>query len=298
MRIPTTLALALGVALAASAPASAHADDAGADASTADADVDATPEGIRPTEVPDNWGCAAAPASSHARSPLALAALVALALAVAARRRRGRAAAGVVAALALVAPSLARAEPPPSTAPAAAPEAPSSDPDALREVRPEEPPMRRLTISLAPLSPMIGRWGGALEVLLASHHALGLSGAWVHCHTNEDSNNVFSGGIGELGYRYYFGDNGARGFFLGPSFVFGAFSATPERGSSQSFYNLGGALDAGFSALAFDRVLFALGAGIQYTAPTATFPAQELPASIYARPGVRPRLLLAIGVAF
>jgi MYXO-CTERM domain-containing protein len=272
---PAALVLLLGAATFAP---SARADDAGVDASAADASgsPDAS-EGIRETSV-DNWGCATAPGPSPSWA-WALAGLV-VAGAVLARRRR--AAALTAALLVLALPTFARAD----------------ERDALREVRVDPPPFRRLTLSLAPLSPMIGRWGGAVELVLASHHAIGLSGAWVRTHTNEDTNNVFTGGIGELGYRWYSGENGPRGFFVGPSFVFGAFSAIPERGSTIAFFDVGGALDVGFSALAFDRVLFALGAGVQYTAPTATFPDQELPASIYARPGVRPRLLLAIGVAF
>lgn len=268
-------------------PAVALADDAGVDGA-ADATTDDGGEGIRETTTPDNWGCSATPIVGASATGGALVgfALVLLVLARS-RRRRVLLASSGVALLATAVPVAARAEPP------AQPSA-----DALREVEVEPPPMRRFTIALSPLGPMVARWGGSLELTLASHHAIGLSGAYVHSHTNEDTNNVFRGGIGEIGYRYYFGEGGARGFFLGPSFILGRLEAVPERGASTSYWNLGGALDAGFSALVADRVLFALGAGVQYTAPTATFPAQELPASIYARPGVRPRLLLAIGIAF
>ncbi|CAN5329282.1 hypothetical protein BH09MYX1_BH09MYX1_55160 [soil metagenome] len=273
------------LALAACAPfvsSAARADDGGTDAGV-DAEADAEPEGIRETTT-DNFGCALAstPNASSGGWLVFGAALSALAIA---RRRKRVVAALILGSAVVLAPIAAHAE-----------EAPR-DPD-VRAVQVDPPPLRRFSIALAPIGPTIGRWGGSVELLLASHHALGLSGAYVHSHTNEDTNNVFRGGIGEVGYRYYFGENGARGFFLGPSFILGRFDAVPERGATTSFWNLGGALDLGFSALVADRVLFALGAGIQYTAPTESFPAQELPASIYARAGVRPRLLLALGFAF
>lgn len=275
MKVALPVALALAFSLVAASTRADDAGDAGVDAA-ADASV---PEGIRETTAPDNFGCSAAPGGTAGFSVVAVLGVAAV---LVGRRRRALALAAVASA---------------GTIASTASTARADDAD-LKAVRAEPEPVRRVTVSVAPLGPLVARWGGAVEILVASHHALGVSGAYVHAHTNEDTNNLFRGGVFELGYRYYVGDGGARGFFVGPSFLFGRLEAIPERGDSIPFFQLGGALDAGFSALVADRVLFALGAGVQYTAPTESFPAQELPASVYARPGVRPRLLLALGVAF
>jgi hypothetical protein len=37
---------------------------------------------------------------------------------------------------------------------------------------------------------------------------------------------------------------------------------------------------------------------LQFSAPTQQFPKQELPASVYTQAGLRPRLLMSLGVAF
>lgn len=274
MRAPLFLLLVLAFA-ALSAPALA-ASDAG-DAGTDDASAD--DGGILATTTPDNYGCSAAPVPTS--GSLALVPLLAGVALLASRRRRRLG--GLLAMGALLAPTVARAEPPP--------------PD-LVVVHEAPPPTRRLAISYDPLTLMLQRYGGNVEVLLASHHVLGVSAYYAYARTNEDSNNVFRGVGGELGYRWYTGDNGPRGFYIGPSVLLGRFEAVPARGDSVSYWNVGGAMDLGWEALVADRVLFGLGAGLQYTAPTASLPAQEVTASVYANAGLRPRLSLAFGVAF
>ena len=122
---------------------------------------------------------------------------------------------------------------------------------------------------------------------------------YMYTHTNSDSNNVFSGVGGEVGYHYYFGENGPRGFYAGPSFLLGFYNAkAAATGESNAFQNFGGALDIGYQAIVADRIVLGIGAGLQYTVPTLKLPQQELPASVYTNAGFRPRLLLALGIAF
>jgi hypothetical protein len=159
--------------------------------------------------------------------------------------------------------------------------------------------MRRLVLSYNPFTLQLSRYGLNAELLLASHHGLVLSPFYAYTTTNEDSfHNVFRGFGGELGYRWYSGRNGARGFFVGPSVLLGFYEGVPARGATVPFANLGGALDVGYQAIVVDRWVVGIGGGLQYTVPTQTFPPQELPASVYAIQGLRPRLLLALGAAF
>ena len=83
-----------------------------------------------------------------------------------------------------------------------------------------------------------------------------------------------------------------------PSLLAACYVAIPQRGADVVYGNFGGAVDVGYQAIFADRWVAGLGGGLQYTVPTVTFPAQELPASVYAIRGLRPRLLLALGVAF
>ncbi|HSQ67941.1 MAG TPA: hypothetical protein VLM85_32245 [Polyangiaceae bacterium] len=266
---------ALAVALALSGPA--RADDAGDAGDDAEAGV---VQGIQPTTTGDNLSCAA---GTHARRDgqggplLASLALVALWLQ---RRRRGTAAAAALITL-LSTPAVRAA------------------PDGVDAPPPEpEPVARHLALYVTPLSLLVDRYGASLEVMLASHHAIEAGAYYVYCSTNSDSGNLFEGVGGELGYRFYLGRNGPRGLYVGPSFLLAALTATPQAGPSVGYLDLGGALDLGYQALVADRVLVAIGAGAQYTVATKSFPEQQVPASVYANGGLRPRVSLAIGVAF
>jgi hypothetical protein len=112
----------------------------------------------------------------------------------------------------------------------------------------------------------------------------------------------FEGGGAELGYRYYFGRGGPRGFFLGPSLILSAFQARAQDQVKTTYGDLGLAGDVGYQALVADRVSISLGAGLQYTFTAGgggfnAIPAQQFPAELYANSGVRPRVLFAIGWA-
>jgi hypothetical protein len=173
----------------------------------------------------------------------------------------------------------------------------SSGSDA--EVAPFSKPARRyFTIELAPLDFEIRHYGGQIEVIPVEHHAIQAELYYFNWVTGDDSdNNTFRGVGGELGYRYYFGDAGPRGLFIGPSFLMGVFEGIPKVGATVNFENFGGAVDVGYQAVLLDRLVLGAGLGLQYTAPTASIPHQEIPASIIANAGLRPRFILALGIA-
>jgi MYXO-CTERM domain-containing protein len=266
----TSLA-ALALALAISG--TARADDGG------DAGDDAE-AGVQPTTTGDNWTCdASAPGPRGAPGSSALPWLAAAGLLL--HRRRRRATLVVSALVALLSARTSRAA------------------DEVGAPPPEpEPVARRLAIYVSPLSLLVDRYGGSLEIMLASHHALEAGAYYVYCATNSDSANLFEGVGGEVGYRFYLGRNGPRGFYIGPSFLLASMTAVPQAGPSMGYLDLGGALDLGYQALVVDRVLVGLGVGAQYTAATQSLPQQQVPASVYANGGLRPRVSLAIGVAF
>ena len=109
---------------------------------------------------------------------------------------------------------------------------------------------------------------------------------------------TFSGFGGEIGYRYYTGRGGPRGFFAGPSIILAAMTAKAQDGSKTSYLDYGLALDVGYEMLVADRVAISLGAGAQYTAPSISIPGQQFPADIYANNKLLPRALASIGWAF
>jgi hypothetical protein len=176
-------------------------------------------------------------------------------------------------------------------------------------------PHRVLTIEWNPLALFIDRFSVDVVVVPGDHHALVLSPFYTWANTvpyatGIDANGsplpntlnvlkqTFHGFGGELGYRYYFDRGGPRGFFVGPSFLLAAITATAGNGSKTSFLDLGLAADAGYEALVANTIAITVGAGVQYSGPTKSIPDQQLPASIYANSAVNPRLLLSLGYAF
>jgi hypothetical protein len=182
--------------------------------------------------------------------------------------------------------------------------------------------VRHFTLTWNPLTLFVMRAEFALEIMLTDHHVIQVTGFYGSTRSNEvytpacmavnDAHScalttLFQGWGGELGYRWYSGLAGARGFYVAPSFLLAHYSATPAQGAgtptevdgaSIPYWNLGGALDIGWQAIVADRFVAGLGGGVQYTVPTHTFPTQELPSSVYANRGFRPRLLITLGVAF
>jgi hypothetical protein len=197
-------------------------------------------------------------------------------------------------------------------------ESPASTPVdvALKET---PPPHRTLTIDWNPLALFIDRFSLDAVIAPGDHHALIVSGFYTWPSTAEFSTSLdaegrplvnangtytlsvpsqsFKGFGGELGYRYYGGRGGARGFFGGPSFLLESITATAYDGSQTSFMGYGVAGDIGYEALVADTIAVTVGAGLQYTFTSKSIPPQQLPASIVANERLYPRLLLSFGYA-
>jgi hypothetical protein len=188
------------------------------------------------------------------------------------------------------------------------------------EVKQIPPPHRTLTIDWNPLALFIDRFSLDAVIAPGDHHALVLTGFYTWASTAEFATSLdaqgrplvdangnpytlsvpsqsFKGFGGELGYRYYAGRGGARGFFGGPSFLVESITATPYYGPQTSFMGYGVAGDVGYEALVADTIAVTVGAGLQYTFTSKSIPPQQLPASIVANERLYPRLLLSFGYA-
>ena len=177
-------------------------------------------------------------------------------------------------------------------------------------IRDEPLPRRILTIEWNPFPLLIGKLSANIVVAPIDHHTLVLSPFYFSTETadiyvyndagvgTQLPKQKFTGWGGELGYRYYFGEGGPRGAFLGPSFILMDVKAKAQDGTQTQFYNYGAAADLGYQVLVADRIALSLGAGVQYTTTSKSIPDQQFPAKIYASGGVRPRLLFSLGWAF
>ncbi len=198
-------------------------------------------------------------------------------------------------------------------APASAPPqagAPATAPTPVDVAVNEPAPARRLfAIEWNPVALIIHRLSANLEIAPVDHHALTLNGYYFNTRTDtftdlEDGTLVttrsqrFDGGGGEIGYRYYAGRGGLRGFFAGPSFTLARVSATDSAGAETSLFNYGIALDAGWQALVADDWVVSLGGGGTFTFTSKSLPDQQAPAAYYANGGLHPRALAAVGYAF
>ena len=164
------------------------------------------------------------------------------------------------------------------------------------------PAGKRAVLETNLVSPIVGLWGVSLELMPAEHHALVLSGAFVHGtrSSNPQVQPALDGFGFEVGYRQYSGRRGPRGLFAGPSLLLGGYRLSPPDSATASnvdLFSVGGAFDVGYQAIVGD-VAIALGAGVQYTHPSKDVPLLAYPATIYANGGLRPRALVSIGYAF
>jgi hypothetical protein len=172
------------------------------------------------------------------------------------------------------------------------------------------PPRRLLSVEWNPLSMIVGKYSANVVIAPVDHHALVLSPFYVSTTTYpiyvfDDQGNstqlptqTFSGFGGEIGYRYYTGLGGPRGFFAGPSLILAGMNAKAQNGSSTGYLDYGVALDVGYEMLVVDCLALSLGAGVQYTTPSTTIPSQQFPADVYANGKLAPRALASIGWAF
>lgn len=191
----------------------------------------------------------------------------------------------------------------PGSAAAAPPPADVAPDVALHEA---PPPRRPFSIELNPLSFIIGRISASLQIVPVDHHALVLNPFYASTTTQpivvdnqtQLPTQKFEGFGGEIGYRYYWGLGGPRGLFLGPSLILAGMTATAQNGTKTSYLDLGVAADVGYELLVVDELALAVGAGVQYAAPTTSIPNQQFPADIYANGRVFPRALASIGWAF
>lgn len=186
------------------------------------------------------------------------------------------------------------------------------------DVAVKEPPgeQRLLTVEWNPLSLLVAKLSANVIVTPGDHHALVVAPFYAYASTAPlllQSNQLdmngnpiqvsiptqsFDGFGGEIGYRYYYGYGGPRGFFLGGSIIAAAVTGTAGNGSKTTFLDYGVALDAGYQMLVVDRVSLSAGLGVQYTTPSTSIPTQQEPASIYSNSRVLPRFLLSVGYAF
>ena len=234
--------------------------------------------------------------------------------------------------LVLTTPREASAQTPPEHAPQPVNTAPAPESDAVPTgpvdvTLPEAaPPRRWLAIEWNPLpfvamhtgvkpdpgGPTQGGLGKlSLNFVFAplEHHALILSPYYVLTRTTpitvfDDNSNAtqlpvqtFRGYGTELGYRYYSGQGGLRGFFAGPSLILASMTATAQNGQKTPYLDYGVAVDIGYQALVVDRVSLSLGAGLQYTTPSKSIPEQMLWAKVFANTAVFPRVLASVGWA-
>ena len=279
-----------------------RADDSGACLPPSEAGVVACNGDLCDTTNGSTCGVAPRGVGRAPFDPSSLPAVLAVLLFAIARRVRRRsrstiAATGAAAVLfAVTTPRAAHADPPPPV-------------DVVLHDAPR--PYRPLTIEWNPLALVtIGKLSANAVLVPIDHHALVLNLFYASTSTApisifDDSGQstalpkqTFYGFGGELGYRYYSGKGGARGFFLGPSLVLASFTASAGNGTKTPYAEYGLAADAGYEALIADRVAVSLGGGLQYLATNKVLPDQQFPANIYTNSGLRPRLLFSIGWAF
>ncbi len=158
-----------------------------------------------------------------------------------------------------------------------------------------------------PLGLVMGRYSADLEYLPAPHHALHLTPVGYFALPGVADELI--GGGAEVGYRWYSGEHGPHGFFVGGSvvalsleYIHAAQPGVPLDASDDTkFAQIGGAVDAGFQVIILGNFAAGVGAGVEYTVDTTTpnFEFQTHPwHDLLYGPGLRPRALLSVGAAF
>jgi hypothetical protein len=164
-------------------------------------------------------------------------------------------------------------------------------------------PFRSVTIGINPLAFVIARVSLDFTYSPIEHHAIVVSPHFQSSTQNISlTNDVtfsqhYTGGGGEVGYRYYTGHRGANGFFIGGSFIMGWYKAELQQGDT-NFTNFGGAVDVGVQTFLADNFTVGVGAGLQWTHVSQDFGDLPFGASTIAGGGLKPRLLASAGAAF
>jgi hypothetical protein len=199
--------------------------------------------------------------------------------------------------------ALAQDDDAPAPPPAAAPPPP---PGAVLVPVQEAPEPKTFSIVFNPLATAIGRYSIQGEYLPALHHAITINPFLTHASVTVNNEDIGSlnGFGGELGYRFYTGNKGPNGFFVGPSFLFGSYSESGAFAQGQpntSFTSVGGAIDIGGQGVIGPGIVVGGGFGLQWTKvshpPTDTNDL-NLTSDIIAGGGTRPRFLFSVGYAF
>ena len=163
---------------------------------------------------------------------------------------------------------------------------------------------RPFAVELNPLGLVVGgRISLGFEFAPVTHHVIIFSPHYVRTtadidvSANRQVSQSFTGGGAELGYRYYTGNRGMNGVFIGPSIIGGVFNAGLP-GEDKTFTSFGGAVDVGVQTIVFDHLVLGAGVGVQYLHVSEDF--GDLPAgpSTIASTGFKPRLLAQAGYAF
>lgn len=162
------------------------------------------------------------------------------------------------------------------------------------------------SIEANPAALAISRYSLQAEWAFAPHHALVINPQYTNLTADVTASSggtsvtyaeEFSGFGGELGYRFYTGERGMNGLFVGVSALGGAYRAQSPL-ADKSFTSFGGAVDVGWQAIVGPGIVLGVGGGLQYTQASEDFLDLPLSAAVIAGSGVRPRLLFSVGYAF
>jgi hypothetical protein len=163
---------------------------------------------------------------------------------------------------------------------------------------------------------IIGRYSADIEYLPAPHHALHLSPVGYFALPGVADELIGFGA--EAGYRWYSGQYGPHGVFLGGSLIALSLEyihrAPPDvpldTPDDTQYLQLGGAVDAGYSIIILGNFTALAGLGAEYTVdatqliphaviggPHFEFASHSMHDLLYGA-GLRPRVLLSVGAAF
>ncbi len=178
---------------------------------------------------------------------------------------------------------------------------------------PEGERTKTLALEMNPLGIIIGRFGANIEYMLAPHHAVVISPHYYFAFPGVAD--LFDGPGIEAGYRYYTGQNGPIGWFLGGSLSFGNYhyrhmadvairtidNVTLDGPVDKSWQSIGAAVDAGYQILVRDHIVLGAGLGVEYKYytqdPSFEYLSHARHELLYGS-GLRPRLLAAAGGVF